>query len=550
MNFKLLGRAPNEPLLYHNGQSICAAQVLACSVLLAKQLDECDGVINLAENRLDFIIGFLAALIAKQTTILPANNKLETMAGLLAAKPGATLLVSKLFAWDMPQCVIPALGEHLAAPLEEFCLDGQFHAVTVYTSGSTGAPKANVKTWQALVQTAQKLFVRLLGSGAMHAGSYLLGTVPSQHMYGLEMLVMLPLFNPVTGLVEQGLLPDSLLKAAQSAPAPVVLISSPIHINALAKSAPMAPYFASIISATAPLEHELAWQIEEEQKVGIWEIYGCTEAGSMATRRTIEGNCWQFLPGIVPAQSAAGCSLEIDHLRGNIALPDQISLNPDGSFALGARGSDVIKIGGKRGSIAQITAYLTEHPLVSDAYVFISATKNTRLYALVSGAASSDELKRFLALKIDDVMVPRLIRHVAQLPRNANGKIIHQDVLALWSQLSAAAEVNPRATACRSDAKVFSVSVPRTHPVFAAHFPAAPLVPGALLLTWLEQWLLQENFKVTAIKSCKFLQPVLPGEQLSISYSQSKPGLLSLKLLKAGQPVLEGQLKVVACHVE
>ena len=60
--------------------------------------------------------------------------------------------------------------------------------------------------------------------------------------------------------------------------------------------------------------------------------------------------------------------------------------------------------------------------------------------------------------------------------------------------------------------------VPHDLPCFAGHFPAMPLVPGALLLDWAiaemtARWSVSAAINV---KLCKFLQPVLPGDALCL----------------------------------
>ena len=60
--------------------------------------------------------------------------------------------------------------------------------------------------------------------------------------------------------------------------------------------------------------------------------------------------------------------------------------------------------------------------------------------------------------------------------------------------------------------------VPHDLPCFVGHFPAMPLVPGALLLDWAiaemtARWGVSAQINV---KFCKFLQPVLPGDALRL----------------------------------
>ena len=60
--------------------------------------------------------------------------------------------------------------------------------------------------------------------------------------------------------------------------------------------------------------------------------------------------------------------------------------------------------------------------------------------------------------------------------------------------------------------------VPHDLPCFAGHFPAMPLVPGALLLDWAIAEMMTRWGASAAInvKLCKFLQPVVPGDALHL----------------------------------
>ena len=60
--------------------------------------------------------------------------------------------------------------------------------------------------------------------------------------------------------------------------------------------------------------------------------------------------------------------------------------------------------------------------------------------------------------------------------------------------------------------------VPLDLPCFTGHFPAMPLVPGALLLDWTiaEMTTRWATSAPVNIKQCKFLRPVLPGDVLHL----------------------------------
>ena len=60
--------------------------------------------------------------------------------------------------------------------------------------------------------------------------------------------------------------------------------------------------------------------------------------------------------------------------------------------------------------------------------------------------------------------------------------------------------------------------VPQDLPCFAGHFPAIPLVPGALLLDWaIAEMMARWGVSIPVhVKQCKFLQPVFPGDALHL----------------------------------
>jgi 3-hydroxymyristoyl/3-hydroxydecanoyl-(acyl carrier protein) dehydratase len=82
--------------------------------------------------------------------------------------------------------------------------------------------------------------------------------------------------------------------------------------------------------------------------------------------------------------------------------------------------------------------------------------------------------------------------------------------------------------------------VPPEHPVFAGHFPDAPLVPGSMLLDLvLRAW----GMPVARVPEVKFLKPVLPGETVVVHFTAAeRGGGLRFACEVEGQPVCSGIL--------
>ena len=68
------------------------------------------------------------------------------------------------------------------------------------------------------------------------------------------------------------------------------------------------------------------------------------------------------------------------------------------------------------------------------------------------------------------------------------------------------------------------IQIPQQHPCYAAHFPDAAVVPGALLLFWIEEKIKSVGYQLEGVANFKFLTPVLPGQQCSLQ-CQLKAGV-------------------------
>jgi acyl-coenzyme A synthetase/AMP-(fatty) acid ligase len=246
---------------------------------------------------------------------------------------------------------------------------------------------------------------------------------------------MAALLGPVAIHAGLPLFPADVAAALASVPAPRLLVSTPVHLRALLASGQEFPPLVRVLSATAPLDPDLAADIEARLATEVIEIYGCSEVGSMAWRRPAADPAWRFFPDYRPEVSVSGVSLQVPHLPAPVPLPDRLEFHADGSFVLAGRDSDLVKVAGKRGSLAEITRQLLACPGVTDAVVFPApeAAEARRLVALVTGTAlDSAGLAARLRQVLDAALVPRPILVVPDLPRSATGKLPRADVLALY----------------------------------------------------------------------------------------------------------------------
>jgi acyl-coenzyme A synthetase/AMP-(fatty) acid ligase len=194
-----------------------------------------------------------------------------------------------------------------------------------------------------------------------------------------------------------------------------------------------------ILSATAPLARSLARQAETSFQTSVYEVYGFTEAGSLATRRTVAEDTWHVLDGITLHQDSAGCSLQAPYLREPISFPDLVSMQAPHHFVLHGRGTDLVNIGGHRGSLSDLNQKLNEIEGVQDGMFFLpddTGHSVTRLIAfVVAPGKTAEHILSALRTVIDPMFLPRPLHLLPKLPRNGTGKLTRESLLGLLHEL-------------------------------------------------------------------------------------------------------------------
>jgi len=310
-------------------------------------------------------------------------------------------------------------------------------ALVAFTSGSTGCPRPHSKTWGSLAAVARSTGARL---GLMSSDQMtVVATVPHQHMYGLEASIMLPIQHGMAFHVGRPLFPEDVRLALAEVPSPRMLVTTPLHIRACVTTRSRLPPVECILSATAPLPRSLAKEAETLFQTSVYEVYGFTEAGSLATRRTVDENTWHVLDGITLHQESAGCSLHAPYLREPVLFPDLVSLQGPHRFVLHGRGTDLVNIGGHRGSLNDLSQKLNEIEGVQDGVFFLPDEKGTAVTRLIAFVVAPDKAAEHIlsALRavIDPVFLPRPLHLVPHLPRNETGKLTREALLGLLHNL-------------------------------------------------------------------------------------------------------------------
>ena len=395
--------------------------------------------VNLCEDRYRFLVAFCAAALRGQITLLPPSRAPGTVAACMAAHPGSYALgddaTSHPQTWQLPQ-ELPQT--HSDEPL---AIDGDACVAIGFTSGSTGAPQAFRKTWRSLrTSNAQNLAaIAGLWGDASHAGAapQLVATVPPQHMYGMELSVVLPLLGGAAVHTGRPLFPHDVAAALRSARGPRILVTTPVHLRALVQAEGIDwPVLAGVVCSTAPLPQALAIAAEARLRCEVRELFGSTETCVTARRRTALETAWTPLPGVRFQPQPDGARVHAAHLPAPVAIADLLDVLPDGRFELRGRNADLLEIAGKRASLGELNRILLEIPGVTDGVMFqlddATAAGVRRIGALVVAPELSEgQILQALRTRMDAVFLPRRMKQVAALPRNATGKLPHAALRAL-----------------------------------------------------------------------------------------------------------------------
>ncbi len=298
---------PDEVVAFRGRRTVRVAEFLSDLRRVAASLPARSHLLNFCNDRYRFAVGLGAALSRGQVSLLPPTQTPEMLAQMQLAYPGLYALT------DAPQALHGIEQVHYpdsegcpggarprsricAGAGRRHCLHLRFHRTPDATSEILGRDRSRCGRRSAALRIVR---IAECSRGRIgKPGSVLVGTVPPQHMYGLESTVLMALRNGLALHAARPFYPADVRAALEDIPGGRVLVTTPVHLRALLADSVALPELELIICATAPLSPEMAAQAEARFKAPLHEVYGFTEAGMVATRRTIDGPLWHTLPGV------------------------------------------------------------------------------------------------------------------------------------------------------------------------------------------------------------------------------------------------------------
>jgi amino acid adenylation domain-containing protein len=451
------------------GHTLTYAQLHEASDRLAAHLRGTglgtDDIVAICLPRAPELVVAILAVLKAGAAYLPLDPAYpaERLAGMLARAAPMALLTGRETA---PAVTAPAtnvvyldtLGLPEAAVARPPAPAPGSLAYLLFTSGSTGAPKAVALTHRGvlnLVNWARQAFSRAE-----------LSCVAATTSVCFDLSVF-ELFMPLSsgGTIE--LLDDLLSLSTSPAAERVTLINTvPSAIAALLDSRPALPRLCRVNVAGEPLREDLVQRIAQTLPGRrISNLYGPTETTTYSTAadcrpgepvsigrpiantqvRLLDQGLRPVPPGTVAELYIGGAGLARGYhgesaMTAERFLPDPFMPGgrlyrtgdlarqlPDGTIECLGRTDRQIKIRGHRIEPAEVEAALQAHPAVRQAvagpYPEPSGAPRLVAWVVTDGAASGADLRAFLGSRLPGFLVPSVITLIDTVPLNLNGKV-------------------------------------------------------------------------------------------------------------------------------
>lgn len=448
-----------------------------------------------------------------------------------------------------------------SAPLPAADLDLDECRISLCTSGSSGEPKRIDKQLRQLaneVAGLEQLWGDCLGD------AWIIGSVSTQHIYGLLFRVLWPLCAGRGFERRQLPFPEDLQRASREHPT-FAWVASPALLKRMGDNLdwPGLRPVRKVFSSGGELPADAAARLH--QRLGQWpaEILGSSETGGIAWR---QGDpLWQPFAGVELSQNEHGALriaspyLPPGHTEQSA---DAVEFAGDGRLRLLGRLDRIVKLEEKRISLPMLEQALCAHAWVADARMGMIEEGRAFLGSLLVLTDSGlhalrnqgrrvliDTLREHLAGYCEALALPRRWRLLRQLPFNSQGKLPQATLQAL---LLARRNMAPEILGQRREGEELHLrlAVPLDLACFPGHFPQTPVLPGVVQIDWviaLARDLLDSERRFAGMEVLKFQQLVRPGDELALTLRLDPArGKLYFTYTCAGFPCSSGRILLEA----
>ena len=509
-------------------RAICQAPALDHTQLRAQALSVAAGLQSRGVNRLavhledaaDLAIALFGAWRAGVSVLLPADLQAQTR----------QRWSQEVDLWLTDQPDDAQLHNFTQPGLAGAQLDLDQCRLSLCTSGSSGEPKRIDKTLRQLANEVEAL-EQLWGADLDDA--CIIGSVATQHIYGLLFRVLWPLCAGRPFVRRQLAFSEDLQRASREYPA-FAWVASPALLKRMGDNLdwPALSAVRRVFSSGGALPPEAAQSLHQRLQQWPTEILGSSETGGIAWRQG--ESLWQPFAGVELSQDSDGALLisspylPAGHVEHSA---DAARIAADGRFELLGRLDRIVKLEEKRISLPMLEQALAAHDWVAEARLGVVQENRASLGALLVLSESglfalrehgrrelTETLRKHLSQHCEALALPRRWRLLRQMPLNSQGKLAQADVEAL---LLAARPKAPEVLEQNASDGEWSLqlSVPPDLAYFSGHFPKAPVLPGVVQVEWalnLGRQLLKLDGAFAGMEVLKFQQLVRPGDEIQL----------------------------------
>ena len=438
-------------------------------------------------NNWYFVVSYLAAL-GVGAVVVPVNPAMPapeiekylavTGAKVLVATPAVIPALAAIDRSDVPDLehVIATAGVDYdgavllddvmaSSPADLVARQPDELAVLMFTSGTAGTPKAAMLTHGNLLSNLEQ--TQAHPGRSQTPSDRVLGVLPMFHIFGLNVVLNLSLYQGSSVVLIERFDPSSALEAIENHGVTVVS-GPPTMWSAWAALPGASPHaFASVrlaVSGAAKLSIETAQAIDDKFDLVLREGYGLTETapvvstatGTDAPRGSIgtivpgvevrlvdadgedalvgdSGELWVRGPNVFKGYwNDASASANVLTDDGWLRTGDVAVIDDDGYLYLVDRAKDIIIVSGFNVFPAEIEGVLIEHPAVEACAVVgvphpYSGEAVKAFVVLADGmSAEEDAIIAWCSERVARYKCPSKVMFVDELPQGSGGKVLRR----------------------------------------------------------------------------------------------------------------------------
>jgi len=442
-----------------------------------------DRVCLFMNNRAEFLVAHYAAIkIGAVCVSLSSMLKQHELTGQLN-DCGAVLLVTEqaLAAHVAPREALPTLrtvvaldgapgdrtwAEFLGAPaaqVETVSLEPDDPATMIYTSGTTGHSKGVVLSHGNLVSNTNATRYMCGVKGEDRSLCFL----PMSHSFAQNFICNSAIQSASTLVLMKAFLPDEALRLIETEKVTRFYAVPPVYILLLERDDAVAA-MASVtycFSAASAMPEEVARRWQARFGLKMHEAYGLTETSPFATYnhefrhktgsvgtpimnvevRVVDpedrpvptgepGEIQVRGPNVMLGYFGKPGETEAALVDGWLRTGDVGYVDDEGYLFLVDRLKDMINNAGLKVWPRQVEEVLYCHPMVRECAVIgvpheiYGETVKAVVVPAAGARTDAEELRRWVAERLSDYKVPRLVEFVEALPKNATGKILKREL--------------------------------------------------------------------------------------------------------------------------